>query len=124
MGCGSSKAAAIKEMDITVKPNPDRNLEPTKDGDVEQVKTESGGAHEQTSDHQTTEKILPNPDPLLSSFTSSPPPSTDPHQHGGGYLLPNELTVNYQKPIAYKIPLNEDGKPIPRKPFVRRLEVK
>ena len=120
MGCGSSKAAEINESDITIKPrHPDQT---TNNGDV------STANIPQETSHQTPENDHSNsnqgPQSLFSSTLPQSPPSPQSPNH---QLLPNELASSQShlpKPIAYEIPLNEDGKPMPRKPFVRRLEVR
>ena len=119
MGCGSSKAAEINEGDITIRarqPDDQTDDQTKNNGDV------SNSTARQGTTQQTSENDDSNLNQALQSLPQSPASPQSHHQ-----LLPNELASNQSyllKPIAYEIPLNEDGKPMPRKPFVPRLEVR
>ena len=120
MGCGASKSAQVDECAITINKDQDRSareidagVEKTEDAKSEGVLSQPGTTTDPPSPQQQNDSVpqsttsLPSPIPKAISLPQ-----------------PNQVPSHLPKPIAYEIPLNEDGKPMTRKPFARRLEVR
>ena len=120
MGCGASKAAQVDESAITINKSQDRAAAKDSVTAVEDVNSERVLSQPGVAEPTTTPPPLDQSDSVPQPSASLPSPTANTNS----LPLPNEVSSRLPKPIAYEIPLNEEGKPMARKPFARRLEVR
>ena len=113
MGCGTSKASEIDEKCITIKPSPKK------------------AALGQTESNQVQLCLL-----AYLSFLYKEGPVTSDHLNNGNNAARAPVATNgsetaiaadptnkYPPPVAFDVPLNEDGTPMEKKNMPRKLQV-